>query len=126
MTGRPTLVTQLIARVGNEAEFRAYWRTLIDPAATGPIRRDRGGIVVRDEAGNEYVLSAVGNGPQAGPTVPVVWEFLSTDLSEGTAGTIGTNVLYSDGHVEYMPYPSGYPACQSVAELSHQFMTGSP
>ena len=126
MTGRATLVTQVIARVRNEAEFRAYWHTLIDPAATGPIRRDSGGIVARDEAGNEYVLQGNGDFPQAGPTVPVAWEFLSTDLSEGTAGTIGTNVLYSDGHVEYVPYPSGYPACRSVAELSHQFMAGSP
>jgi prepilin-type N-terminal cleavage/methylation domain-containing protein/prepilin-type processing-associated H-X9-DG protein len=122
MTGRETLVTSTLWQVTSEAEFLAYWHTLISAAASGPIEARDAGIVVRDEAGNEYVLRALEAGPQTGPPVPVAWEFLSSNLSESTAGTLGTNVLYSDGHVEYVPYPSGYPACRSVAELSHRFM----
>jgi prepilin-type processing-associated H-X9-DG protein len=125
MTGRETLVTSTLWQVTSEAEFLAYWHTLINPAASGPIEARDAGIVVRDEAGNEYVLRSLEAGPQTGQPFPVAWEFLSSNLSESTAGTTGTNVLYSDGHVEYVPYPSGYPACRSVAELSHRFMTES-
>jgi len=126
MTGRDTVVTHLIAQVRNEDEFRAYWNTLINPAASGTIERNSAGIVARDEAGNQYVLQPTGDIPVAGLTFPVGWEFLSTDLAESTAGTLGTTVLYSDGHADYVPYPTGYPACRSVAELSHRFMTGAP
>jgi len=124
-TGRETLVTYLQFRVTNEAEFKAYWNTLINPAATGPIQAGNGQIVVRDEAGNEFTLGALGDGMQVGAPFPVGWEFLSSNLSEGTAGTLGVNVLYSDGHVEYAPYPTAYPACRTVAELSHRFVAAS-
>jgi prepilin-type N-terminal cleavage/methylation domain-containing protein/prepilin-type processing-associated H-X9-DG protein len=125
MTGAETLVTYLLWRVTSEAEFNAYWNTLINPAATGLIDSSSGGIVVKDEAGNEYTLGSLDDALQRGAPFPVGWEFLSTNLSEGTAGTLGTNVLYSDGHVEYVPYPSEYPACRTVAELSHRFVAES-
>ena len=125
MTGRETLVTYTLWKVTSEAEFRAYWHTLINPEASLPIETRDAGIVVWDEARKKYVLRSLDGGPQTGPPFPVAWEFLSSDLSESTAGTAGTNVLYSDGHVEYVPYPSGYPACPSVAELSHRFMAES-
>ena len=126
MSGRNTIVTSVIAQVRNENEFRAYWNTLINPAASSPIERNENGIVVRDESGNAYVLQPMSAIPVYGPTFPVTWEYLSTDLADSTAGTIGTNVLYSDGHVDYVPYPGAYPACPAVAELSHQFVTGTP
>jgi len=125
MTGGETLVTYLLWRVTSEAEFNAYWNTLINPAATGSIDSSSGGIVVKDEAGNEYTLQPLNDQLPMGAPFPVGWEFLSTNLSEGTAGTLGTNVLYSDGHVEYVPYPSAYPACRTVAELSHRFVAES-
>lgn len=126
MSGRNTIVTHLIAQVKNENEFRAYWNTLVNPAAIGTIERNGLGIVARDEAGNKYLLQPTGEIPVSGATFAIGWEFLSTDMAESTAGTLGTTVLYSDGHVDYVPYPTAYPACPSVAELSHRFVTGAP
>lgn len=116
------LVTEILCEVGNEAEFRAYWHTVIDPSATEPLEFRDGRLVARDETGKEYLLGTVGFQQRVGGPIPVRWEFLSTNLAETSAGTIGTSVLYSDGHVEYVHYPGPYPACPSVAELSHAYV----
>ena len=72
MTGQEILATYLLWRVTNEAEFKAYWNTLINPAATGPIDSSRGGIVVKDEAGNEYTLGSLDDALQRGRRSPSV------------------------------------------------------
>ncbi len=110
-------VTELRFVVKNEAEFRAYWHTLINPAATEPLEyTSSGALIARDEEGNTFYLG------QARDNARMMWEFLSTDLSETSSGTLGTAVRYADGHVEYKRYPYEFPACRSVAELSHRFM----
>ena len=121
------VVTQMLFAVSNEAEFRAYWHTLVNPNASGPLEYDRGGIVVTDESGNAFTLIEM-NAYRArgGAPIPEGWEFLSTDLSETSSGTLGTSVLYTDSHVDYVPYPGPYPACRAVAELSHRFLSGGP
>jgi len=123
-----TLVTRLLYVVENEAEFRAYWHTLIDLDASGKLEFRNGGLVASDEEGNEHVLAPLDvNLLQSnGESFPVSWEFLSRDMSEMSSGSIGANVLYSDGHIEYVPYPGDYPVCPTVAELSHRFVEDSP
>lgn len=123
-TGGQVLATRLLYAVKDEAEFRAYWNTLINPDATAPLEFDRsGGVLATDEAGNRYVLPTMDSYRMGrGPALPEAWEFLSTNLAETTSGTLGTTVLYSDSHVEYVRYPGSYPACVAVAELSHRFM----
>lgn len=120
------MMTRLLYAVRNEAEFRAYWHTLIDPAATEPLEFDNSGnLYAWDPEGNEHVLVPLYNADRILETIPIMWEFLSTDLSETSSGEIGTSVLYSDGHVKYVPYPTGYPACRAVAELSHRYVQES-
>lgn len=119
--------TELLCEVENESQFRAYWFTVIDPQATIQLEFRGGRLVARDDMGHEFLLKALD--PMrisSGSTIPMGWEFLSTNLSETSSGTLGTNVLYSDGHIEYVRYPDGYPACPTVAELSHRFVVGSP
>lgn len=116
------IVTRLLYVVNNEAEFRAYWHTFIDPSATGPAPTD----YMYDEQGNQYPLVSVENYlRRGGPPVAEGWEFISTHLGETSSGTASTNVAYTDGHVEFVRYPSRYPACATVAELSHRFVVES-
>lgn len=118
-----TYATEMLFVVRNEAEFRAYWHTLINPENDAELERSGNGIVARDESGEEYVLL-----PQdtfIGETYPVGWEFLSTNLGDTGLNGLGLNVLYSDGRVAYLTYPGGFPACRAVAELSQQFVDNS-
>jgi hypothetical protein len=115
-------VTNLMWSAKNEAEFRAYWNTLINPNNTNIIEFRNGALVAEDESGTEYLLLRI---DAIDGTYPVSWEFLSSSTSENTSGTLGTNVVYSDGHIVYVPYPSEYPACRTVAELSHRFLAES-
>ncbi len=118
----PIWATELLCEVEGEQAFRAYWNTVINPAAQGELEFRGESLVARDENGAEFVLKRCEPMGRVGPAIPVGWEFLSTDLRETSSGTLGTVVSYSDGHVEYVPYPGRYPACKSVAELSHRFM----
>jgi len=118
----PTLVTELHYVVKNEAEFRAYWHTLINPSASEPLEFKGRALLARDEDGNEYVLPKIDINYIKGEVFPLGWEFLSKDMSEMTSGSIGANVLYSDGHTEYIPYPGKFPVCKTVAELSHRLV----
>lgn len=121
----PILVTELHYVVKNEVEFRAYWYTLISPAASEPLEFKGRALVARDEDGNKYVLPRVDINYMKGEVVPLGWEFLSSDMSEMSSGTIGANVYYSDNHIEYIPYPGRFPVCKIVAELSHRFVRES-
>lgn len=120
------LITELLYAVENEAEFRAYWHTLINPSAAGPLEFASGNSVLlaKDENGTEYRLDALELLPNRRP-IPVMWEFLSTNMAEMSTANMGITVLYSDGHLEYLRYPSRYPACRTVAELSHRYVQES-
>ncbi len=123
-TGSGTVfVTFLLYEVRTEDEFRAYWHTLIDPEADGELEFRGGRVVVRDDEDNEFELRVLDeNRIRADELFPVGWDFISTDMSEMTSGSIGSNVLFSDGHVEYVTYPNEYPVSPTVAELSHRFV----
>jgi prepilin-type N-terminal cleavage/methylation domain-containing protein len=120
----PFWATELLCEIEDERAFRAYWNTVINPEAKGELEFRNGMLVARDERGTEFLLKPYTPMGRIGASVPVRWEFLSTDLSETSSGTKGTTVSYSDGHVEYVRYPGNYPACLTVAELSHYFMKG--
>lgn len=122
--GRELIYTELLCVVKSEAEFRAYWNTLVNPEATGPITLagDRS-IVVQDENGQSYTLEWRDRSSLKDREIyPVIWEFLSTDTKHMSAESLGITVMYSDGHVEYISYPGRYPASRPVAELSQRFM----
>ena len=115
------VVTEMLYDVETEEEFRAYWHTLIDPDAAAPLVFDgSGNLIAEDEDGTAFTLAPIRAGEHG-----MVWEFLSSDPRESSAGTLGTVVGYPDGHTEYVRYPQRFPACRSVAELSHRFMVES-
>ena len=121
------IITDMRYAVHNEAEFRAYWYTLIDSAASEPLEfTSSGALKAWDDLGDLYELVPMSAFSWDGTPIPLSWEFLSTDLSETSLGTLGTEVIFTDGHVEYFPYPSEYPAVWSVAELSHLFVLQNP
>ncbi|MBX7258456.1 MAG: type II secretion system GspH family protein [Candidatus Hydrogenedentes bacterium] len=122
-TYEESLVTELKYAVHDEAEFAAYWNTLIRPGAIEPLQYTGGGeLIAQDGAGTVYYLKPLNLGDPPAETVVVGWEFISTDLSETTSGTLGTNVLYSDGRAVYIRYPGDFPMTSLVAELSHRFV----
>jgi len=115
-------VTEPLYIIRTEAEFRAYWFTLIDPDATEALQYTKHDeLIAYDDTGQEFLLQPRTEVFQTGQTFPMCWEFLSSVPSEG-AGDQGTTVRYSDSHVQYSRYPNAYPACRSVAELSHRYM----
>ena len=117
------IVTEMLYRVTSVGEFRAYFFTLIDATASGPLEfSESGSLIATDNMGNAFHLQPLSDLPSVDGGIPLAWEFLSTDLSETSAGTLGVEVIYGDGHVDYLPYPSQFPAVATVAKLSHRFM----
>jgi hypothetical protein len=120
------IVTELLYVVHDEAEFAAYWNTMIRRDATDPLEyTDRGHLVAKDALGNTHYLAPVDLAHNTSQLFPMAWVFISTNLAETSAGNIGSNVLYSDGHGIYVRYPGEYPMTRFVAELSHRFMVES-
>jgi prepilin-type N-terminal cleavage/methylation domain-containing protein len=120
------IATEVLYIVENDDEFNAYWHTMINPAASTPLEyTGSGDLLARDEFGDVYELPRVDKFLDDGPSFPLGWEFISTDLTDTSSGTIGTNVIYSDGHVVYIRYPGDFPATRTVAELSHRFVEES-
>ena len=116
------IVTELRYVVQTEAEFRAYYHTLIEPASTDPLEYDRrGNLVATDPEGNTFALRPMDLLTEQ-EVVVVAWSFLSSDMSESSSGAFGAEVIYSDGRVRFVRYKETFPAVPTVAILSHKFM----
>lgn len=122
--GDTMIVSEMLYVVTNDNEFRAYWHTLLNPANGAPLTYAGGGLNAYDVDNNLYVLPLAETFAGRNGTHVLGWEFISTDLGETSSGTIGGNVLYSDGHSRYVRYPDEFPMTPTVAELSHAFMQG--
>jgi prepilin-type N-terminal cleavage/methylation domain-containing protein/prepilin-type processing-associated H-X9-DG protein len=123
--GESIIVSRMLFVVSGDDTFRAYWHTLLNPANTAPLEYDGQRLKAKDKEGREFLLSPMDDAMQGrvlDASVPVEWEFLSTNPGDTSSGTIGSNVLYPDGHVQYMRYPGAFPMTRTVAELSHEFM----
>ena len=121
--GREATITEMAYVVRNDAEFRAYWHTLIDPdQLDAPVFGDDGTLFAFDPEGNLFRLAKITSETPAGPSFPVAWDFISTVPSETALGDAGGNVLYSDGHIKYLQYPGPFPMSRTVATLSHEYM----
>jgi len=113
--------TQLLFAVSNDDEFRAYWNTLINPAADWELEGGlASGVIVRDEWGEEFALPLLSQ--YNGPGVPTSWELISTDLSQTTSGTLGAVVQFSDSRSEYIRYPQAFPITETVARLTRTYL----
>jgi prepilin-type processing-associated H-X9-DG protein len=49
--------------------------------------------------------------------IPVTWDKPSTDLTKFSHIPLGGNVLYLDGHVEFIRYPGTFPMTGTMARL---------
>jgi type II secretory pathway pseudopilin PulG len=119
----PRVMSAPLFIVRNDAEFRAYWYTLLNPQNTETPEFTRSGeLIAFTPEGQRHELPPVGGpGREPDQSYIVRWEFMSTKLHETGRGDLGGNVIYSDGRREYMPYPTRFPMTQQVAELSHRF-----
>lgn len=118
-----TAVTEMLYVVAGDAEFEAYWNTLINPDNTSPLRLDGERLVAEDFSGNTYVLNPVwnSNGELSRGNFPIEWDFLSTNLADMPVGNMGATVQFTS-HLEYITYPGPFPVTPTVATLSRRFM----
>lgn len=129
--GRDKYATQLLYIVRSDAEFRAYWHTLINPDNDDPLEFDRRHLLAKNSAGQVYPLR---------PGSRMAWEFLCTDLkhmnsSQERIGVVGVPESLrqqTDPPVfrpwagtddkGFVAYPTEFPASQTVMQISHQYM----
>jgi prepilin-type N-terminal cleavage/methylation domain-containing protein len=125
-TGKTDMVyTELRYLVTSNAQFRAYWYTLINPHAEGEFEFTESSVVVEDAEGNNFTLNAVGNwqDPDYDHAVyPVMWEYLSSSMADMNNTSLNIQVLYTDGGVGTIRYPGEFPVTETVAELSYRFL----
>ena len=118
-----TAVTQVLFVVTNDAQFEAYWNTLINPANNDTLEFDGESLIATDLSGNTHVLKPVWNsrGELTSGRFPLEWDFLSTNMADMTVANNGATVQFAS-HQEYVPYPGAFPITPKVAELSRRFM----
>ena len=105
------------------------WPTMVPASAVGAAGTDK---VLRLREGMERLFITDVNAPQLGveaqSTIPILWDTLG-NTSAATAGLIvfnhlpgGSNVLYMDGHTEFIVYPHRFPIVDEaplLTEMSH-------
>lgn len=116
-------VSEMLCGVTNDAEFSAYWHTLLNPANSGPIEFSGDTLLAKDEAGSTFSLPILSPRIIAGSNAryPLSWDFISTNMAYMSIGNLGTSVVYDSGERTYIKYPGGFPATPRVAELSQRF-----
>jgi len=119
--GQKKIVSHLLFSLRDDNEFRAYWHTLLNPANTAlPEFTRNGHLIAFTPEGQRHELPPVDAELRAGARI-IKWDFISTRLDETGRMDLGGNVVYSDGRLEYVPYPQRFPMTRMVAELSHRY-----
>lgn len=87
-----------------------------------------GDMVYRLREGIErFLITDINNAAasaQAQSVVPVAWDNIGSDMGgsvEYNHVPGGCNVLYLDGHVDFVRYPTGFPASRNFATLTPAF-----
>jgi len=66
-----------------------------------------------------------GGSAMAQSRVPAMWDTISTDVAGGavdfTHAPGGSNVVFLDGHVDFIRYPSAFPMSRNFAAFASQF-----
>jgi prepilin-type processing-associated H-X9-DG protein len=57
-------------------------------------------------------------------SIPVMWDLFATKTSVYSHLPVGANVLYLDGHVEFIKYPGNYPVTRWVASAQGRPLFG--
>jgi len=126
-TGKEKIfVSEMLYVVKSGAEFRAYWNTMLNPNVLYSPEYDGDTLLARDPDGKIFPLPPLyGSHLDASNrhgTFPIAWDFLSSNPQDNTSGELGSEVLYSDGHIEFVRYPGKFPAVREVADLTRQYV----
>jgi prepilin-type N-terminal cleavage/methylation domain-containing protein len=119
-----SIITELIFKVDNDDQMKAYWHTLLNPNNEEPLEfHGDGRLAAYDSEGNGHYLTRIDE-PDKRPSgyYPVMWQFLSTSTSEMGTTSLTFDVLYNDGHIDKVRYPGSFPATKTVAEFGHLFL----
>jgi prepilin-type N-terminal cleavage/methylation domain-containing protein/prepilin-type processing-associated H-X9-DG protein len=90
-----------------------------DPRAHNTIGNGAGNTVFRLREGVERFLvtdiNSAGYSAKAQSEIAIAWDIISTDVSSFNHVPGGSNVLFLDGHVEFIKYPSHAPINETMA-----------
>ncbi len=96
--------------------------------ANQPLGNSGGTTIYRLKEGIERFLitdiNNAGGAAMAQSSLAVMWDNVAGDMGTGTQFNHvpgGANVLYMDGHVEFIRYPNGFPASREYAGLGGLF-----
>ena len=120
------LLTTLFGRLTNPRIYHEdlTYNDVYDNMAEKKIYRLREGI-------ERFLITDINN-PAASnlaqSVIPVVWDQISADPNGSGFNHIpgGCNVLYMDGHVEFVRYPSAHPVTRAFASIVAQFTSTDP
>ena len=117
-------ISEMLFGVSTDAEFAAYWHTLLNPANTAPLEFAGNRLLAVDSTGSTFELPVLGGQIVPGMTEKhvIAWDFLSTNMAHSSIGSLGTTAQYITGERAYLSYPGAFPATPLVASLSQQFM----
>jgi prepilin-type processing-associated H-X9-DG protein len=90
--------------------------------SNNPMGNGGGTTVYRFREGIErFLITNINNaaqGAQAQSTVFIYWDLVSTDVNYYNHVPGGSNVLYLDGHVDFIRYPGDAPVSKANAIIS--------
>ena len=79
---------------------------------------------MRREGIERFLITDINNAgasAQAQSDVPVAWDHISSEVTDYNHVPGGSNILFLDGHVEFMKYPGDYPITYETAEFFGAF-----
>lgn len=101
----------LQALFGNVAQYDADIPYTSSGGVNASIYRLREGI-------ERFMITDINNpasSAKAQSEIPVMWDYFGTDASDSNHVPGGSNVLFMDGHVEFVRYPGDFPVCVVMA-----------
>ena len=60
-------------------------------------------------------INSPASGALAQSDIPVLWDYFGLDARDSNHLPGGSNVLFMDGHVEFVRYPGDFPVCVLMA-----------
>jgi prepilin-type N-terminal cleavage/methylation domain-containing protein len=115
-------VTRTLYAVTSDDEFEAYYFTVISEDADEELRYEYNMLVAKDKSGRTHHLVPLTGFDEGFSALPVAWEFVSTNMGDMNGTGIGGEVMWGDGHIEYLHYPGEFPMTPKVAQLGRRFM----
>jgi hypothetical protein len=110
----------------DEETFAAYWNTVINLEADGPIdmTSEVPGILAHSADGTTVCLLTVeAESKRDAGFFPIRWAYLCEDLDD-ISGPIKGRILveYSDGYSQWKIFPAEFPACEQVLALAREYV----